>query len=126
MTIQTDSLDKVLVVGLGFVGQTLALKLASVGYEVYGVDTSQETLDGLKEGRSHVREPGLNELISKHHGEKFHVSLPEGFSTEYVGTDVMVICVGTSYPPGAWEPDLGDLCSRCRGLCNNLDRDNWW
>jgi UDP-N-acetyl-D-mannosaminuronic acid dehydrogenase len=109
MTIQTDSLDKVLVVGLGFVGQTLALKLASVGYEVYGVDTSQETLEGLEQGRSHVREPGLNELISKHHGEKFHVSLPEGFSTEYVGTDVMVICVGTSYPPGAWEPDLGDL-----------------
>jgi UDP-N-acetyl-D-mannosaminuronic acid dehydrogenase len=62
MTTQTYSPDKVLVVGLGFVGQTLALKLASVGYEVYGVYTNEETLEGLKQGYSHVREPGLNEL----------------------------------------------------------------
>jgi UDP-N-acetyl-D-mannosaminuronic acid dehydrogenase len=79
MKIRTYSPDKVLVVGLGFVGQTLALKLASVGYQVYGVDTSPETLEGLEQGRSHVREPGLNQLIRKYHGKRFHASLPEEF-----------------------------------------------
>ena len=44
---------KVCVMGLGFVGLTLAVTLADIGYEVYGVELRENVVKLLKKGKPH-------------------------------------------------------------------------
>jgi len=41
---------KIIIVGLGYVGLTLALTLADVGYKVVGVDNDKKKIEKLKNG----------------------------------------------------------------------------
>lgn len=77
-------------IGLGYVGLTLALGLADQGFHVTGVDLDEEKVRGLAEGRSHVHELGLPELLREQHGRNFHVStsIPDD-------GEVFIISVGT-------------------------------
>ena len=50
---------KVCVMGLGFVGLTLAVTLADIGYDVYGVELREDVVKLLKKGIPHFFEPGL-------------------------------------------------------------------
>src|SRR5688572_8579478 len=56
--------DKVAVVGLGYVGLTLAVSLAETGFHVVGWDTSARVRSDLRRGISHVYERGLEALLS--------------------------------------------------------------
>jgi len=67
---------KINVIGLGYVGQTLAAVLADVGYTVHGFDLSESVLDGIRKCDSHVAEPGLNRLIRKYLNNRLFVSTP--------------------------------------------------
>ena len=44
------------IVGLGYVGLPLAVELAKAGYRVLGFDIIQRVVDGLNDGRSHVKD----------------------------------------------------------------------
>lgn len=55
------------VVGLGKLGMPLCAVLASKGYKVIGVDTNQQVVKGLNEGKTLINEPGLQSLIDAHH-----------------------------------------------------------
>lgn len=59
--------DKVAVVGLGYVGISLAALLASRGYEVLGVDISRERADAVNRGSLPLKgeEPGLEDMLRK-------------------------------------------------------------
>ena len=52
------------IVGLGYVGLTLAVAMAEVGFKVHGVEREQSIRDRLAEGRAHFIEAGLNERLS--------------------------------------------------------------
>ena len=41
---------KICVMGLGYVGLTFAVTLADIGFEVYGVEINEDTLNTLKKG----------------------------------------------------------------------------
>ena len=49
---------KILVLGLGYVGSTMAACLAKGDHAVVGIDKSASKLAAVAEGRSPVREPG--------------------------------------------------------------------
>jgi UDP-N-acetyl-D-mannosaminuronic acid dehydrogenase len=93
------------VVGLGYVGLTLAVTLARKGFTVHGVDTSPAVLDALGKGRPHLFEPGLEEGIRAFLGDQLHVgpALPEG------GVDAAIICVSTPVNPDTHAPELANL-----------------
>src|SRR3954465_2335893 len=55
----------VCVIGLGRIGLPLALSFADHGLSVLGVDTDQERLTALREGRMPFKEPGTDELIAR-------------------------------------------------------------
>ena len=61
------------VVGMGYVGLTMAVALARKGFTVHGVDTSPAVLAALSEGRAHVFEPGVEEGLAAFRGERLHV-----------------------------------------------------
>lgn len=49
--------------GLGYVGLTLAVALASRGHRVHGIDTDTALVEQLAEGRPHFHEPRLAEML---------------------------------------------------------------
>jgi UDPglucose 6-dehydrogenase len=58
---------RIAVVGLGKLGAPLAAVLASKGNEVLGIDVNPEAVRLLKEGRTPVDEPGLQDLVTASH-----------------------------------------------------------
>lgn len=57
-----DSLrdQKICVIGLGYVGLTLAVALADAGFRVHGIEISREVLDALGSEQAHFSEVGLD------------------------------------------------------------------
>jgi nucleotide sugar dehydrogenase len=107
---KVKSLVRVVVVGLGYVGLTVAGVIAGHGYETIGIEQDPRKLGLLEAGADYLREPGLTELLSNHSGKNltFLPSLhglcdtPNGRKTLYL------ICVGT--PIGVHRSaNLGDL-----------------
>ncbi len=85
------------VIGLGYVGLTLAVAAAAKGVDVYGVETNQHIKDCLKENRAHFYEPGLDNLIKRNNNKKLHVV--EVFPKN-VKFDAFIITVGTPLRDG--------------------------
>lgn len=56
---------EVCVLGLGYVGLTLALAMAEVGFKVLGVEIRDDVLAELKKGRPHFFEPGLADMLRR-------------------------------------------------------------
>ncbi len=50
------------VIGLGYVGLPLAIELGKTGYQVIGFDLSNEVVDGVNAGRSHIRDVPAEQL----------------------------------------------------------------
>ena len=55
--------ELVIVMGLGFVGLTVGVALANVGYRVIGVDKNTQIICDLQKGISHIYEPGLQDML---------------------------------------------------------------
>lgn len=53
----------VAVIGLGYVGLTLAVAMADTGFRVHGVEKRAEVLDLLKQGKPHFHESRLEEKL---------------------------------------------------------------
>jgi nucleotide sugar dehydrogenase len=90
---------RVVVVGLGYVGLTVALALADEDFDVVGVDVSAEVVEKLGRGVAHIYELGVQEVLERTIGRTFAVT------TEVpVDGDVFIISVGTPIDP----PSDGD------------------
>lgn len=61
----TGKKEIICVIGMGFVGLTLALTLAKKGFLVIGIDKSKKIIKWLKSGKAHFYEPGINQLLKK-------------------------------------------------------------
>ncbi len=111
--------DAVGVVGLGYVGLTLAVALAKKGFTVHGVDTSPAVLEALRRGRPHLFEPGVEEGLREHLGGRIRVgpALPEG------GIGAAVICVSTPVDPDTHAPRLDNLRLAARHVAERSPAD---
>ena len=80
----------VVVVGLGYVGLTLALALADEGFYISGYDLDQKKIEQLANGDCYIHEIGLPQLLHENINKTFHPTtvLPES-------GDVYIISVGT-------------------------------
>jgi len=85
---------KINIVGLGYVGQTLAVVLADVGFEVYGSEKDEKTLDAIRKCQSHIKEPGINLLLKKHLNQNLFVGNPE----EMYKNDVDAFIIAVTSP----------------------------
>lgn len=84
----------VCILGLGFVGVTLAAVMADVGFNVIGIEARDEIIEQLSSGRSYFFEPGLSTRLKKHlkNGSlQIHQQIPNGCQST-----VYIITVGTS------------------------------
>ncbi|WP_327048003.1 UDP-glucose/GDP-mannose dehydrogenase family protein [Microbispora sp. NBC_01189] len=114
-------LPRLTVIGTGYLGATHAICMASLGYDVVGLDVDAEKIRKLQSGEVPFFEPGLPELLAK--------TLESGrlrFTTSYAEAaehgDVHFICVGTPQQPGLDACDLSYVDAAVRGLAPHLTR----
>jgi UDPglucose 6-dehydrogenase len=85
---------RIAVLGTGYVGLSTGVCLAEIGHNVVCIDVDQKKIETLKQGRSPIYEPGLEELLSKNSAAgrlNFTTSHQEGLSQ----AEVIIIAVGT-------------------------------
>lgn len=85
----------VTVFGLGFVGLTTAIGLASKGHQVYGYDIDLVRRDTIAAGRLPFLEPGLDEALAREIGVHFH--LTDNPADAVQKSECVFFCVGTPY-----------------------------
>ena len=95
----------VAVVGLGYVGVTLAVALARCGYEVTGYDRERRVVEGLAAGRPHLYEPGIEEALRETLGRTLRIAA----DLRDTPADAAIICVSTPVDPATHRPNLANL-----------------
>jgi len=110
-TAKMSQKGSVCVLGLGYVGLTLALMLKECGASVYGVDVNETVVSGINAGKPHFYEKGLVSLLKKHRKTGFvcHEGIPEGKNI-----DTYIVAVGTSVRHR--KPDFGSLRAVSRDI----------
>jgi UDP-N-acetyl-D-glucosamine dehydrogenase len=100
------------VVGLGYVGLPLAVEVASAGFKVVGIDLSEQVVDGVNRGDSHVRDvpaerlrPLVEQGLIRAAGD--YAALAEA--------DCISICVPTPLTKTK-EPDISHVSSAVDGI----------
>ncbi len=58
-------INKVCIIGLGYIGLPTASTFAASGIQVTGVDTNAEVLKTLRGGKVHIHEPGLRQAVEE-------------------------------------------------------------
>ena len=108
------------VIGLGYVGLTLAITAAECGVEVYGTEINSDIKECIKKNRAHFFEPGLDALIERHNGKMFHCV--DEFPSD-MPIDVFVITVGTPLKKGAKQPNFEYIKSALCSIKNVYNGD---
>ena len=115
--------ERVVVFGLGFVGLTVAVALANVGYHVVGFDTNVSLIKQLAGGQSHVHEPGLDDMLAQLLTQRV---LAFSQNTEDLVSDQktsFIIAVGTPVDEEG-VPDTADLRSVCEQIGSLVNKDD--
>ncbi len=82
------NMEKICVVGLGYIGLPTAVMFANHGYKVHGVDINEKAVNMINDKKLHIEEPGLQERLDKAvDSGHFHAS------TTPVEADVYIIAV---------------------------------
>jgi UDP-N-acetyl-D-mannosaminuronic acid dehydrogenase len=96
------------IIGLGYVGLTLAIGAASKGLNVYGIEIDSTIMESLSQNQAHFYEPGINNLISRYQGKRFFASKSFPEDVEY---DAFIVTVGTPLKSGSKEPNFDYILS---------------
>lgn len=110
------------VVGMGYVGLTLAAVMADVGFLVTGVEVDDSRYQALKKGESYIHEVGLPELIKEQANKNLFVSkeIP-------ADGDVFIISVGTPVAAdanGKKTPQMHYINDACEKIGKVLKNGN--
>ena len=113
--------NRVSVIGTGYLGAAHAACLASLGFEVFGLDTDAARVASLAAGHLPFHEPGLPTLLS--------AGLASGrlrFTTSYQQAaefaDVHFVCVGTPQRDGSRQADTSQFEAAIDALAPGLRR----
>jgi UDP-N-acetyl-D-glucosamine dehydrogenase len=106
-----------LVIGLGYVGLPLAREACAAGMQVIGLDRSQQVVDGLNAGVSHVDDLSAADL---------DMMRGRGFRATTEGSEIsrarsVVICVPTPLGEGG-GPDLSAVLGATDAVARHLSR----
>lgn len=94
-------MNKAVFMGLGYIGLPTATVAAGKGLQVVGVDINRKVVETINEGKIHIIEPGLQQLVQDvvEKGNLRASLVPEE-------ADVFLIVVPTPFKGGNHEPDI--------------------
>ena len=110
--------QKVCVIGLGYIGLPTAALLASSDYRVHGVDLLQSVVDTINQGKIHIVEPELGELVKKSiESGNLKADVKPDFA------DVFIIAVPTPFRDG-YVPNIDYVISASRAVAPYIKEGN--
>ena len=112
--------NRVAVIGLGYVGLTLAVSLANRGHQVTGIDIQEPIISSLNNGISHIFEPGLSDML-KANLERQSIEFKTSLDSE--AHQVYIVAVGTPLSEDS-KPDLSLIKSALKEISKNLKKGN--
>jgi len=106
------------IIGLGYIGLPTAAVLASKKVKVVGVDVNQHAIDTINQGKIHIVEPELDNLVREAVQNNYlkAVKNPEK-------SDVFMVAVPTPFKDN-YEPDLSYIKSAAKSIATVLERGN--
>ena len=107
------------VVGTGYVGLVTGAVFADLGNDVICVDNVREKIEGLKQGRMPIYEPGLEEMVARNVADgrlTFTTSLADAVKR----SELIFIAVGTPAKTNG-ETDLSAVEDVARGIARAMD-----
>ncbi len=113
-------MTKIAVIGLGYIGLPTATVLALRGFDVIGVDVSQQVVDTLKQGKIHIVEPDLDVSVAA-------AAIKSGalaVSTQAAPADVFIIAVSDARSRTVKQPDLAFVEAATRSIAAQLQPGN--
>jgi nucleotide sugar dehydrogenase len=118
-TIPGDDFN-VVVYGLGFVGLTLSIVIADNEMEVVGVDKNISLISDLNNCKSHIKEPGLNQILESRLNKNifFHNSF---LNHDLNKKTIYIISVGTPLKNDN-SPDLSAIISVLDSICSSISK----
>jgi UDP-N-acetyl-D-mannosaminuronic acid dehydrogenase len=111
-------MQKIIFIGLGYIGLPTATMVAGKGLNVLGVDINERVVDTVNKGNIHIVEPGLEALVQK--------VVRDGnlrVSTKPEAGDVFLIVVPTPFK-GNHEPDITHVEAATRAVLPFLREGN--
>ena len=112
------SMDKVSVSGLGYIGLPTAALIASRGFQVNGVDVNKNAIETINQGKIHIVEPGLEEMVNRVVVDNKLVA-----TDTPAPADVFIICVPTPFSEGN-IPDLSYIEEASQAIAPVLSKGN--
>lgn len=107
-------------IGTGYVGLVTGTVFADLGNDVICTDKDEAKIEGLKNGRLPIYEPGLEEMVERNIQDgrlTFTTNVEDGVSR----SDVIFICVGTP-PLDTGEPDMRQVKDAAHAIARSLNR----
>jgi UDPglucose 6-dehydrogenase len=111
--VSEPGLERIGVIGAGYVGLVTGVCLASLGHEVTLRDIDAAKVEALRRGESPIYEPGLTDLMAEH-DDRLHYTLALDEMLE--AADLLFIAVDTP-PTYSGDADL----SRVMGVLDELE-----
>jgi UDP-N-acetyl-D-glucosamine dehydrogenase len=109
---------KVAIIGQGYVGLTISMA-ASEFFEVVGVDTSQEIVERLNKGISHIEGVASNLLSERINSGLYRAT---SIGNDIQDVDIVVIAVPTPLTTDR-KPDLSFIENACRTIAENVKKE---
>jgi UDP-N-acetyl-D-glucosamine dehydrogenase len=106
------------IVGLGYVGLPLAVELARAGYRILGFDVNPDVVEGLNEGRSHVKDVTEAQLQRAMECGRFSATTDMSRLSE---PDAISICVPTPLSKFK-DPDVSFIVAATEAVKKRLRR----
>ena len=101
---------EVVTIGLGYIGLPTSALIASHGTNVLGVDINQKVVDTINQGKIHIVEPDLDQIVSKAVSDGFLIA-----ATKPSAAEVYLIVVPTPFK-GNHEPDISFVETATKGI----------
>ena len=123
MNVPHDYIDaQVCIVGLGYVGLTLAVGMAEVGYKIVGVEKREDILRCVAQGRAHFSETGLDPRLASQIQNGRLVVRDRIEGTER--PSVYIITVGTPLAAGEKRTSMEAIRAVAEGIAGVLQADD--
>jgi UDP-N-acetyl-D-mannosaminuronic acid dehydrogenase len=113
------SINKVSVIGLGYIGLPTAAVISSRGIDVVGIDVNQHAVDTINAGNIHIVEPDLDIAVRSAVtvGKLRATTIPES-------ADVFMVAVPTPFKGDNHQPDLSYIESAAKAIAPVLEKGN--
>ena len=107
------------VIGLGYVGLPTAIGFHDAGFEVWGVDVSQRTVDMVLQGKNPTGDPDVDDIVPQPGTERWHITTSAAEAVPHC--DVVLVTVPTPITEDL-KPDLSYVESAGRDVFESIKR----